>query len=213
MKNIKIALLSSIILSSIVTTSVNAESITIDTKKDIDQNYDVIQPMVTIPNWVKSALKSVIINVAKRIPISDNPGTVYEYSNHALVYHKSVQFNTGGIGSAIEKNLNLYGRDVIKPYLQRNQLVPGVKGYINILWNGSLVSTDTVSSGEQVSYTVPGSEGTPRNIKVHYGSTEKTHWYPRMDYIPYRDRGPILPSRIISSNDSDYVEEDNNVYI
>lgn len=177
------------------------------------QEYIDVQPMATIPSWIKRALISTLINVAKQIPISNNPGTVYEYSDHALVYHNSVTFNSGGIGSAVEKKLNAYGRDVIRPYLQRNQLIPGVKGYINILWNGRLVSTNTVSSGQTVSYTVPGSAGTQQNINVHYGATEKSAWYPRMFYIPYKDRGPVVPTSLSSSSDSFYLEYEDKILI
>lgn len=167
-------------------------------KLEHDDKIDTLN----MKNNVLKVLAKVLVNPIKKIPINNNPGRVLDHGSFANVTHNSVTFNTGSIGSAVSKDVTGYGQDIIRPYLKRNQLIPGVKGYINVLdTNGKLLLSRTVTNGQSIDYKIPfASTSSARKYMIHYGATDKAAWIPAMNFIPYKDYGPVAPISIDANN-------------
>lgn len=223
-KGVTVALVGSLVVLSNPNPSNAQESLSRGSVEDLEVielpklEHDNQVETLSVKKNVLKVLAQVLINPIKKVPINNNPGRVLDHGSFANVTHSSVTFNTGSIGSAVSKDVTGYGQDIIRPFLKRNQLIPGVKGYINVLdANGKLLLSRTVTNGQSIDYKIPfASTSSARKYMIHYGATDKAAWIPAMNFIPYKDYGPVAP---ISIGVNDLINQDepyfhnNRVYL
>lgn len=166
-------------------------------------------------NTIIKVLGKLLINVVGNKPLGNNPGRVVDHGHSYYVTHKNVKFNSGSIKTTVRKNLTTYGQDIIRAFMQKNQLFAS-KAFIHI-YNGGRdpVRNRSVSSGQVVEYKIPGGYNSKyNNYYIHYGSSYSDNWYPRMWYIRSSEPCiPCLPTSSSNAEDSNLVMKDNQIYI
>lgn len=118
---------------------------------------------------VARILAKPLINKLGRIPLSSHPGDVFEQSGGTYyVIHPSVDFNSGSINTTVIKEVLAYGQDILRPSMQRNQILAGRVG-IEIFNNGVQVADRSLRSRQSFDYKVPGGYNTEYDgYEVHY---------------------------------------------
>lgn len=153
------------------------------------QNYNDISkdPQVGVTSLlpkVASFLAKVLINFIGSVPLHSHPGYVSDLGGgDYYVTHPSVDYNQNGIGTIIRKDVLAYGQDILRPYMQKEQILAGKVGIQ--IYNSSHVMVDDkqMSSGLTFDYKVPGGYDTEYNYYIHYAVHNKERWTPRMFYI------------------------------
>lgn len=189
---------------------------------DIVPSIKSAQEEVTSTNTIIRVLGKVLINVAGNIRLSNHPGYVTNFGSGKLyVTHPNVKFNTGSINTQVKKEVTAYGQDVLRPFMQKNQLFVGNAQILVFNHNGSKVLDRSVASGRTVDYKIPGGYNTRYNgYHIYYGSNNKENWYTRMYYInngqpctqcipsSLEDPHP-LNENLVLKNDRIYIKQSN----
>lgn len=206
--------IATILLASVVSNSI--PNTNIEYKSPINSQTGItVLASGGLGTTVLKTLASFLIDKALNMPLGSYPASIEDHGLWYVVRHKSLTFNSDGVGTTIEKRVIGRGGDRVAPFIIKNHVAIGNRVSIRVYSNGTKIADRSVISQQVVETKLGGFSDAKCNVSIQYTDAYKRSWIPAMIYEFKNLSTPpnVQPYSINNSKNVNYEIYNNKVYI